>query len=107
MVCGESRRRYAYSSGGTHFEWERTDYRRIAIDEQVEVVSRWGDVAPEQGTPSLHPHVTVAKRDGSAWGGHLLEAHVRPTLEVILTEAPGELSRRFAAETGLALIRIE
>lgn len=90
-----------------YFEWDRKDYRRIAIDEQVEVVALLGDVALKDGLASLHPHVTIAKRDGSAWGGHLLEARVRPTLEVILTEAPGVLARRFDAETGLALIKID
>ncbi|MGZ5090509.1 MAG: hypothetical protein ACXWIP_05120 [Burkholderiales bacterium] len=45
-------------------------------------------------------------RDGSARGGHLLEAHVRPTLEVILTESPGYLKREFDPVSGLALIRL-
>jgi hypothetical protein len=32
--------------------------------------------------------VVVSRADGTAMGGHLLEAHVRPTLEVVLTESP-------------------
>ena len=36
----------------------------------------------------------------------MMEAHVRPTLEVILTESPEHLRKRVDAETGLALIRI-
>lgn len=90
-----------------YFEWERKEYRRIPIDEQVEVVSLLGDIALKDGTPSLHPHVTVSKRDGSAWGGHLLEGIVRPTLEIIVNESPATLARKFDAQTGLALIRIE
>ncbi|HKH14372.1 MAG TPA: hypothetical protein VKA47_06920 [Solirubrobacterales bacterium] len=46
----------------------------------------------------------VAKRDGSAWGGHLQEAEVRPTLEVIVTESPPALHRRSDPDTGLALL---
>jgi predicted DNA-binding protein with PD1-like motif len=88
------------------FEWERKSYLEIPLDEQVEVLSLVGDVALKDGTPSLHAHVTVAKRDGSAWGGHLLRATVRPTLEVVLTESTGVLRRRLDAETGLALIRL-
>lgn len=90
-----------------YFEWERKDYRRIRIDEQVEVVSLLGDVALKDGKPSLHPHVTLAKRDGSAWGGHLLEGIVRPTLEIILSEAPAALIRSHDPETGLALIKLQ
>ena len=40
-------------------------------------------------------------------GGHLLEAHVRPTLEVVLTELPRHLHKRKDAESGLALIVAE
>jgi uncharacterized protein len=55
----------------------------------------------------VHVHVVVGKRDGSAHGGHLIEAHVRPTLELILTEPPTSLRRRFDPETGLALVSPE
>ncbi len=89
-----------------YFDWEKKDYERIPLAEQVEVVSFIGDVALGDEGPKLHPHVVVSKRDGSAWGGHLLEAHVRPTLEVVLTEAPAHLHRRHDPESGLALIRL-
>ena len=88
-----------------YFDWQRKDYRCILVDEQVEVVSLIGDVARAEGRPSLHPHAVVAKSDGSAWGGHLLQGHVRPTLELVITETPAELERHFDRETGLALIR--
>ena len=88
------------------FDMERKDYERIVVDEQVEVVSLVGDVALKDGSPKLHPHVVVSRRDGTALGGHLLEAHVRPTLEVTLTEAPAHLRRRTDEATGLPLIDI-
>jgi predicted DNA-binding protein with PD1-like motif len=86
------------------FDFEKRDYRRILIQEQVEVLSLLGDVALESGKPKVHAHVVVGKADGTAHGGHLLEAHVRPTLEVILTESPSHLHRQHDAATGLALI---
>jgi hypothetical protein len=49
----------------------------------------------------------VGKRDGTAHGGHLLEARVRPTLEVILIQPPGHLRRRFDPPSKLALIDVE
>ena len=87
------------------FRWEDKSYEPIAIDEQVEVLTLAGDVARQDGKPKLHAHVVVGKRDGTAHGGHLVEAHVRPTLEVILTESPAHLHREIDAATGLALIR--
>jgi predicted DNA-binding protein with PD1-like motif len=89
-----------------YFDWERKDYKKIPLREQVEVLSLVGDVAlDEQGGPKVHAHVVVGRSDGTAHGGHLLEAHVRPTLEVILVESPRHLHRRHDPESGLALIR--
>lgn len=90
-----------------YFDWSQKDYIRIQIREQVEVLSLVGDVALEGNTPKVHAHVVVGKRDGSAHGGHLLEARVRPTLEVILVQPPGHLRRRFDARSKLALIETE
>lgn len=65
-----------------------------------------GDIAVEDGKKKVHAHVVLGRRDGSAWGGHLLAAKVRPTLEVVLTESPSYLRRVHDPESGLALIRI-
>jgi len=73
----------------------------------VEVVSLVGDVALKDGQPKVHAHLVVAKRDGTAHGGHLMEAHVRPTLEVVLVETPKNLQRKFDEASGLALINLE
>jgi uncharacterized protein len=62
-------------------------YKRIAVDEQVEVLSLLGDVAVTDREPSLHLHAVLGKSDGNVVGGHLIEANVRPTLEVILIPA--------------------
>jgi predicted DNA-binding protein with PD1-like motif len=63
-----------------------------------------GDIAMSTNGPTVHGHVVLAKADGSAHGGHLVSAHVRPTLEVILTESPRHLRRKMDAESGLPLI---
>jgi predicted DNA-binding protein with PD1-like motif len=90
-----------------YFDWDKKEYRHIPVREQVEVLSLVGDVAlGEQGEPKVHAHVVVGKSDGTAHGGHLLEAVVRPTLEAVLVESPQHLRRRHDPETGLALIRV-
>jgi uncharacterized protein len=89
-----------------YFDWQKKEYLRIPIEEQVEVLNLTGNVALSDGKPKLHPHIVLGKVDGTAHGGHLLEGHVRPTLEVIVTESPAHLQRRSDPETGLALIRI-
>ncbi len=88
------------------FDLSAKDYKRIPIREQVEVISLIGDIAIKGNEPKIHAHVAVAKSDGTAHGGHILEAHIRPTLEVVLTETPKHLHRQIDEATGLALIRI-
>lgn len=90
-----------------YFEIERKQFRKIPVQEQVEVLSLVGDVALKGDEPQIHAHVVVGKADGSAHGGHLMEAYVRPTLEVVLMESPEYLCRFADEETGLALIRLE
>jgi predicted DNA-binding protein with PD1-like motif len=81
-------------------------YEKIPVREQVEVAALIGDVADDpKGKPTLHIHIVLGARDGSAKAGHLGEGHVRPTLEVIVTESPAHLRKVKDEETGLALIR--
>jgi predicted DNA-binding protein with PD1-like motif len=89
-----------------YFNLEKKDYKRIPINEQVEVLSLIGDVALQNGKPKIHAHVVLGKSDGSACGGHLLRATVRPTLEVIVTDSPAHLQRKMHADVGLALIEL-
>jgi predicted DNA-binding protein with PD1-like motif len=89
-----------------YFDRETKQYKQIPIVEQVEVLSLVGDIALKDNLPQVHAHVVVGKSDGTAHGGHVLEAHVWPTLEVVLTESPKYLCRKTDPETGLALIEI-
>jgi predicted DNA-binding protein with PD1-like motif len=49
----------------------------------------------------------LGRRDGSALSGHLFEARMRPTLEVLLVDSPSYLRRERDADSGLALIRVD
>ncbi len=89
-----------------YFDWERKTYDRIPVNEQVEVLSLVGDIALDGQQPKVHAHVVLGRRDGSAIGGHLLEARVRPTLEVMLIDSPDYLRRECDPVSGIALIRI-
>jgi hypothetical protein len=90
-----------------YFLPDRKEYRRIPIQEQVEVLSLVGDITlDERGEPKIHAHAVVGKSDGSAHGGHLLEAHVWPTLEAVVEESPSHLARRIDSETGFAVIAL-
>ncbi|HVY94428.1 MAG TPA: PPC domain-containing DNA-binding protein [Bryobacteraceae bacterium] len=95
----------AFSDVGLgYFDLQKKDYLKNQVNEQVEVVSLIGDIALDKGEPKVHAHVVVGKKNGTAMGGHLLEAHVWPTLELVLQESKEQLKRKFDPESGLALI---
>ena len=65
-----------------------------------------GNITLDEGEPKVHAHVVLGCADGATRGGHPLEGRARPTLELILSESPVQLRRRYDAASGLALIRL-
>lgn len=92
------------------FDRAARDYRRIHVGQQCEVLSLIGDIAVAPGAdgspgqPQPHLHAVLGLEDGTTRGGHLLEGHVWPTLEVVIREAPAELRKTNRPDVGLALI---
>lgn len=89
------------------FDRAAKQYRRIPVDEQCEVLSLIGDVAVGEDGPVVHVHVVLGLADGTTRGGHLLEARVFPTLEVIVQESPAELRKVMRPDIGIALIDLD
>ena len=88
------------------FSWKSKRYEpSVTLDEQVELLSLICDIALKDGQPVVHAHAVIGKKDGTALGGHLLKAYIRPTCEVVLTESPVQLQKFIDPESGLALIR--
>lgn len=86
------------------FSAEKKMYKKIPIQEQVEVASMLGDIAVANGKPVVHAHTVVGFPDGSTKAGHILEAFVWPTLEVMVSVEPRAMYKIRDLETGLSLI---
>ena len=86
------------------FDPQRKMYKKIPIDGQHEVIGMSGDIALYQGKPVVHTHMVVGSPDGTTRAGHVLDAYVSPTLEVIVTVDPVEMQKRFDPATDLTLI---
>ena len=87
-----------------YFDPEKDTYLRIHEKGQHEVLSLTGNLALYDGEPFYHVHVALGLRDGSARGGHLFEATVRPTVELVLTAYPKPVRRKVDPETHLPLL---
>jgi uncharacterized protein len=85
------------------FDPRRKMYKKIPINGQREVIGMSGDIALYQGKPVVHTHMLVGSPDGTTQGGHVLEAYVSPTLEVVVTVDPVTMQKRFDPATDLTL----
>jgi uncharacterized protein len=79
-------------------------YRRIAVTQQVEVVSLTGDIAVFNGVPVVHMHTVLSKPDGSAIAGHVFELVTNPTVEVFVTVNKTPLGKKADDLSGMKLI---
>src|SRR5580693_6567738 len=86
------------------FDPQRKKYKKIPIVGQHEVIGMSGDIAVYQGKPVVPTHMVVGSPDGTTQGGHVLDASVSPTLEVMVTVDPRAMQKRFDPETDLTLI---
>jgi predicted DNA-binding protein with PD1-like motif len=86
------------------FDPQRKLYKKIPINGQHEVIGMSGDIALYQGKPVVHTHMVVGNSDGTTRGGHVLDAYVSPTLEVMVTVDPVTMQKRFDPATDLTLI---
>jgi predicted DNA-binding protein with PD1-like motif len=86
------------------YDIERSEYDRIPIEEETEVLALLGNLSVTDDGPRVHAHATLSRRDGSALGGHLFEGRAGATLEVFVLEVPGELRRVPDEATGLSLL---
>jgi len=87
-----------------YFDPEKKAYVRNTEKGQAEVLSLTGNLALYDNEPFFHVHVALGLRDGSARGGHLFEAMVRPTVELVLTTYSKPVRRKVDPETGLPLL---
>lgn len=60
------------------------NYKTVDFEEAFEVLSMNGNITQNNGEPHLHLHTVLSRSDYSTIGGHLLDARVSITLEVII-----------------------
>ena len=81
--------------------WNGSEYEEHAVSEPTELLSMQGNIALREGERMVHCHVTVARRDGSVTGGHLISAIVANTAEIVLGLPSGIVLERRLDANGL------
>lgn len=73
---------------------------------ECEVVSLTGNVAMLNGKPFIHAHMVLSDDKFNCYGGHLKEAVVGATLEIVLERLAARVERKFDKEIGLNLLDV-
>ena len=89
-----------------HYFLEDKKYTSRKLKEPLEILNLSGNITEMDDKPYLHVHITVSDREMKAFGGHLKEAVVSATCEIVITEVKGELRRKFDDEIGLNMMDI-
>jgi predicted DNA-binding protein with PD1-like motif len=71
---------------------------------KFEITSLTGNIAKLDNETVLHTHINIADEEFRVYGGHLKEATVSITCEIVL-EPNATINREFDANTGLNLIK--
>ncbi|NQV17634.1 MAG: DNA-binding protein [Armatimonadetes bacterium] len=71
-----------------------------------EITSLNGNISIMNGEVYLHLHINLADEKQKTFGGHLNEAVVSATCEVVIEKVEGSIEREYDNETGLNLLKI-
>jgi predicted DNA-binding protein with PD1-like motif len=80
------------------------NYESFALDRPLEITKLIGNISLKEGKPMVHAHVTLADKDGSAYGGHLMPGTIIFACEFLIQVFEGPIfNRKLDEQTGLPL----
>ncbi|WP_432666217.1 PPC domain-containing DNA-binding protein [Wukongibacter baidiensis] len=88
------------------FNVEKQKYHSIEFSgSDYEITNLTGNISTMDGETYLHLHITLSDHDMRAFGGHLNEAVISGTCELVIDIIDGIVDRKFNDEVGLNLYK--
>jgi len=86
------------------YDQQAREYRFMVLEQPLEITKLIGNVSYKDNKPFVHAHITLADKEGHAFGGHLAPGTLIFACEVILEAYDGPFFQREMDETtGLPL----
>jgi predicted DNA-binding protein with PD1-like motif len=89
-----------------HYSVKNKKYTQKKIKRPLEIASLIGNVCFSEGEIIVHSHVVLADKNLKTFSGHLIEAKVSGTLEIIFFPFTKKIEKIYDKITGLRLIKI-
>lgn len=86
------------------YELSSKSYHWKDFSGDLEVNSLFGNITLLKSEQFIHAHINISDENLNVFGGHLKQAIVGVTLEVVLELIDGEVERKFNGEIGLNLL---
>ena len=85
------------------FDTAEKKYYANHFEGLYEITSLGGTLTRMDGKPYLHLHMSAGDRDGNVIGGHLNNAIISATGEIVVRVVDGQVGRKFSDTVGLNL----
>jgi predicted DNA-binding protein with PD1-like motif len=76
-------------------------YQKRNFDGHYELLSLIGNITHKEGEPFVHTHVTFSDTSYNVFGGHLFDARVTATGEMVLLLADSMINREYNENVGI------
>jgi hypothetical protein len=90
-----------------HYRVDNKKYKEKNLQGIFEVTSLVGNVAIFEGKPMVHCHIGVSDDEMRVFGGHLVEATVAATLEMVLQDLGSKKTKKHDEGIGLKLLELD
>jgi len=84
-----------------YMDVENKKYQKRNFDEYYELLSLIGNITYKDGVPFVHTHVTFSDTEYNVFGGHLFDAKITATGEIILSLADFKIDREYNENIGI------
>lgn len=91
------------SSSFAFYDQKQKKYLQMDLDEGAEILSCTGNISMRDSTPSIHAHITLADKQGRAYGGHLVSAKIFAA-EIYIKKFEKIVQRKQDKNSGLYLL---
>ena len=83
------------------YEFSTKEFNTYTYEGDFEITSLLGNVTKKDGKPYVHLHINATDHSGKMYGGHLVEARISVTCEMMIQVLETEVGRKLDEVTNI------